>query len=84
MSFVKPKYSKSQINRAGDILASTSLHPYSEQQFADSALANWRAAHGYPINTFQATLRNKLISWIPKFLFGCCESLRPSGKLELE
>lgn len=23
-------------------------------------LSNWRACHGYPINTFQATLRNKL------------------------
>ena len=23
-------------------------------------MANWRACHGYPINTFQATLRSKL------------------------
>ena len=23
-------------------------------------LGNWRAAHGYPMNTFQVTLRDKL------------------------
>lgn len=59
MSFVKPRYSKNQINRAGGILADENP---SEQNrtFADEVLANWRASHGYPINTFQATLRAKL------------------------
>lgn len=59
MSFVKPKYSKKQINRAGEILISDSAS-LSERNFADEALTNFRAAHGYPINTFQATLRAKL------------------------
>lgn len=59
MSFVKPKYSKSQINRAGEILVSDSATE-KDRHFADKVLANYRAAHGYPINTFQATLRAKL------------------------
>lgn len=59
MSFVKPKYSKKQINRAGEILISDDASE-SSRRFADEVLANYRAAHGYPINTFQATLRAKL------------------------
>lgn len=59
MTFVKPKYSKGQINHAGDILIADDPSE-GDHQFADEALANWRAAHGYPINTFQATLRAKL------------------------
>lgn len=59
MAFVKPKYSKKQINRAGEILISDSAS-LEERAFADDVLTNFRAAHGYPINTFQATLRAKL------------------------
>lgn len=59
MSFAKPEYSKNQINRAGDILISDAAS-LSERNFADLVLTNYRAAHGYPINTFQATLRAKL------------------------
>lgn len=59
MSFVKPKFSKSQINRAGDILV-LDVATEDDRRFADEVLANFRAAHGYPINTFQATLRAKL------------------------
>ena len=59
MSFVKPKYSKKQINRAGDILIAEDVSE-SDHFFADDVLANWRASHGYPINTFQSTLRARL------------------------
>lgn len=59
MSFVKPKYSKKQINRAGEILISDGATA-DERDFAEQVLTNYRAAHGYPINTFQATLRAKL------------------------
>jgi ppGpp synthetase/RelA/SpoT-type nucleotidyltranferase len=60
MAFVKPQYSKGQINRAGEILIASDRYSSKDQQWADSVLANWRACHGYPINTFQATLRQKL------------------------
>lgn len=60
MAFVEPRYSKSQVNRAGDILISPDGVTYEELEWAAAVLANWRACHGYPMNTFQATLRMKL------------------------
>lgn len=64
MSFPLPQYTKGEVNRAGEILASeTSSHD--ELGWAQSVLGNWRACHGYPINTFQATLRDKVWSIDP-------------------
>ena len=60
MAFVEPDYSKSQVNRAGRILANSEAFSSADQKWADDVLANWRACHVYPINTFQATLRTKL------------------------
>lgn len=54
-----PTESKSQINKAGKILA---LGRVFSHEYEDALeLANrWRACHAYPINTFQATLRTKI------------------------
>lgn len=60
MAFAVPKFSRNQINQAGEILVDYFGFPARDQQWADTVLANWRACHGYPINTFQATLRTKL------------------------
>ncbi|MBX3120863.1 MAG: RelA/SpoT domain-containing protein [Fimbriimonadaceae bacterium] len=60
MAFVEPKFSRSQVNRAGDILIAPEKFSVEEQEWSSSVLANWRACHGYPMNTFQATLRQKL------------------------
>lgn len=59
MSFPLPKYSRSAVNRAGDVLRDPGA---SRRSFirAMIVLNNWRSAHGYPLNTFQATLRTKL------------------------
>jgi putative GTP pyrophosphokinase len=62
MAFAEPKYSKNQVNKAGDILSTPDSFSVFEQQWAEDVLTNWRACHGYPINTFQATLRLKLKS----------------------
>ncbi|MFZ5491283.1 MAG: RelA/SpoT domain-containing protein [Pseudomonadota bacterium] len=59
MSFSTPKYSRSQVAKAGKALISTESSP-NELLDAYEVLVNWRAAHSYPINTFQATLRNRL------------------------
>ncbi len=61
MAFAKPEYSRNQVNRAGDILILKTASK-EETEWAYEVLANWRACHGYPINTFQATLRQKLKS----------------------
>jgi putative GTP pyrophosphokinase len=60
MAFVEPKFSKSQVNKAGEILVNPDKFTEAEQTLAAEVLANWRACHGYPMNTFQATLRKKL------------------------
>lgn len=58
MGLVKLLYSKEEVVRAGRILAG----PVGSEQraWATAVLTNWRALHGYPLNTFQATLREKL------------------------
>jgi putative GTP pyrophosphokinase len=60
VAFVERHYSKNQINKAGDILIAPETYSDADQEWASQVLANWRACHGYPINTFQATLRQKL------------------------
>src|SRR4051794_18710765 len=64
MAFVKPGFQKSEINRAGRILASSDFNfdegDWDNWFWAYEVLSNWRACHGYPINTFQALLRKRL------------------------
>lgn len=60
MAFVEPQYTKGQVNRAGQILSAPDQYSLQERAWADTVLANWRACHGYPINTFQALLRLRL------------------------
>ena len=60
MAFVEPEFTRSQITRAGRILAMPSKHSRDDLLWALDVLANWRACHAYPMNTFQATLRMRL------------------------
>ena len=64
MAFPKPKHSKNTINRAGKTLLTYVNDPdkqwEKEERRAILVLSNFRSCHGYPINTFQATLRKKL------------------------
>ncbi len=61
MSWPKPKYSRSKVNGAGKVLIQEPVD-VAEWSNATEVLNNWRSCHGYPINTFQATLRDKLAS----------------------
>jgi putative GTP pyrophosphokinase len=49
-----PEFTKGAVNRAGANLASESLTPDDV-----AVIENWRAAHNYVLNTFQASLRIK-------------------------
>lgn len=61
-----PSVSKKQVNRAGDILKS--IEPGIKQYDEALEIANqWRLAHVYPINTFQARLR-KMVTKFPDSL----------------
>lgn len=64
MVWAKPEYSKERVKRAGaflnakiDVLDDDYMDRLDE---AFRVLNNWRSSHGYPVNTFQATLRAKL------------------------
>lgn len=59
MTLPKPTHSRSQVNHAGKILCAPASS-YAQYRQATDILNNWRSAHAYPINTFQATLRAKL------------------------
>jgi ppGpp synthetase/RelA/SpoT-type nucleotidyltranferase len=62
MGYTEPHHASSVVDRAGDAL----IGLISEDEFEDDAhissssvINNWRAAHAYPLNTFQMTLRNR-------------------------
>lgn len=59
MAWPTPNYSRGEVNRAGDTLLAP-VEDLKEWLDAWTVLSNWRSCHGYPINTFQATLRQKL------------------------
>ena len=54
-----PKFSRTQVNRAGNILLDQHSS-HSDFLWAIDVLNNWRSCQAYPINTFQATLRDKI------------------------
>lgn len=64
MVWAKPEYSKERVKRAGVFLIEDI--EFLDEDYMDrlneafAVLNNWRASHGYPVNTFQATLRAKL------------------------
>src|SRR5687767_5041870 len=64
MGFPLPCYSRNQVNKAGSIFTDPGKMPLDREQllWAFDVVTNWRSCHGYPINTFQATLRQKLSS----------------------
>jgi ppGpp synthetase/RelA/SpoT-type nucleotidyltranferase len=51
-----PLCSKSEITRAGWVLTGKAQGNYTE---AVSLISRWRAAHAFPLNTFQVTLRDR-------------------------
>lgn len=57
---MRKKYSNNEIKLAGKILADASCYTPEQLDFAQTVLTYWRTIHAYPINTFQATLRDKL------------------------
>lgn len=58
MTWTKPKYNRTKVDDAGHILTELDASPESIED-ALTILNNWRSSHGYPMNTFQARLRQK-------------------------
>lgn len=61
MAWVTPQYSKKKVMKAGSTLFDDKA---TDEEFEEALiiLNNWRSSHSYPVNTFQASLRNKLKS----------------------
>lgn len=59
MAVPVPQYTKSRVNWAGQIISSDKPNG-KDLYLAREILDNWRACHNYPINTFNATLRERL------------------------
>jgi hypothetical protein len=56
-SWTKPEYSRGRVDRAGEAVV-RSVDGWLD--FPDPVvIANWRAAHSFPLNTFQVTLRKR-------------------------
>lgn len=53
-----PKYSKSQINKAGKIIASNTSS-LEDREESLKILNNWRASHAYPLQVIASNLRRK-------------------------
>jgi hypothetical protein len=59
VTWPKPTYAKSHVNKAGKVVLDHK--PGSDDSLkAFEIIEHWRSCHGYPVNTFQATLRDKL------------------------
>lgn len=56
MAWQHPHYSRSAVDRAGDVLAGRSD---GQRDLALEIINNWRASHSYPLNTFQMGLRQR-------------------------
>lgn len=84
-NWTKPKYSKSQVDKAGNIVKSGSSSQ-EDKEWAEEVLSNWRLIHGYPINTFNTTLRDKIRSIDKEALVAQRLKRRPSivSKLQKE
>jgi len=65
MEWARPEYQRGEVDRAGRRLVQLMNVPdWTVDDQADwhrsvAVINNWRAAHAYPLNTFQATLRGK-------------------------
>lgn len=60
MEWIRPEYSRSEINRAGDVIINEDS---SEEQInkAREILENWRAIHAYPMHIFKKRLKDKAL-----------------------
>ena len=56
MTWTKPAYNKARVDKAGHVLISKDTTEEAKEE-ALTVLNNWRSSHSYPMNTFQARLR---------------------------
>jgi ppGpp synthetase/RelA/SpoT-type nucleotidyltranferase len=55
---VEPKHTRGEVDRAGDVIIDPTAELFQYHE-ALQVVNNWRAAHSWPLNIFQTTLRNR-------------------------
>src|SRR6266567_5862593 len=61
MSYITPKFTRGTVDSAGRNLAAGTLQ--SHDGIDDLIIINnWRSSHGFPLNSFHVTLRNRALS----------------------
>jgi len=83
MAFVEPPPSKSAVNRAGKALRGRFVRmSRREREDALSLVKHWRSAHGFPLNTFQMTLRKRAEACDPSALVA--QRLKRLGAIDMK
>jgi hypothetical protein len=59
MTWVEPHHSREQVRKAGRAFIDSATSP-TDRELARAVINNWRSAHGFPLNSVQMVLRNKV------------------------
>ena len=59
MEWTSPKYSKDEINAAGQALVDGGANATLPVEEILAIVNNWRSSHAFPLNTMQMNLRDK-------------------------
>src|SRR5438445_10914543 len=59
MAWVRPKYRRDQVNRAGRALACAAALDEDPSDESLEIIINWRSSHSWPLNTFKLWLLDK-------------------------
>lgn len=61
MTWIEPHHSKEAVRKAGRAFVDPSTSA-TDRELARAVINNWRSAHGFPLNSVQVVLRNKVRS----------------------
>lgn len=65
MAWTEPKFTRKEVDRAAALLASVKRLDEVDLEQAIIVIGNWRAAHAFPLNTFQMGLRRAAQKVLP-------------------
>ena len=82
MAWTERKYSKGQVDRAGEALIALGKNDPAREE-AIAVVDNWRSCHGYPLQVIKMTLLNRAKTINPKTLIAQRMKRRPSIEIKL-
>lgn len=82
MPYVRPRYSRNQVDKAGEAVARAPIES-DEFKAAIPVLFNWREAHAYPQNSLYVTLHRRALRISPEAIVSQRLKRRPSILMKL-